>query len=155
LSSTIIRLPRRLVIDHVPDPLPSTNFWTFPVCVRGSSGITSSRSGQCLSAGDATPEDLLAFIRGHWRVEHMHWLRDVTWKEDKFLTRTGNGSQAWSALTNLAITLFRIHGVTGYTAETRSIAQDSRRALHHRHHMPAARLNSPRAFGESLTSELS
>ncbi len=82
-----------------------------------------------LAADDATPEDLLAFIRGHWRVEHAHWLRDVIWKEDKSLIRTGNGPQVWSALTNLVITLFRIHGVTSFTEETRRIAQDPRRAL--------------------------
>ena len=62
-------------------------------------------------------------------MEHAHWLRDVIWKEDKSLIRTGNGPQIWSALTNLVITLFRIHGVTSYTAETRRIAQDPRRAL--------------------------
>jgi predicted transposase YbfD/YdcC len=82
-----------------------------------------------LAAHDATPEDLLAFIRGHWRVEHAHWLRDVIWKEDKSLIRTGNGPQVWSALTNLVITLFHIHGVTSFTEETRRIAQDPRRAL--------------------------
>jgi predicted transposase YbfD/YdcC len=82
-----------------------------------------------LAAEDAAPEDLLALIRGHWRAEHAHWLRDVIWKEDKSLKRTGNGPQAWSALTNLVITLFRIHGVTGFTEETRRIAQDPRRAL--------------------------
>ena len=82
-----------------------------------------------LSADEATPEDLLAHVRGHWRVEHMHWLRDVIWKEDKSLIRTGNGPQVWSALTNLVITLFRIHGVTSYAAETRRIAQDPSRAL--------------------------
>ena len=82
-----------------------------------------------LSADETTPEDLLAHVRGHWRVEHAHWLRDVIWKEDKSLIRTGNGPQIWSALTNLVITLFRIHGVTSYTAETRHCAQDPRRAL--------------------------
>lgn len=82
-----------------------------------------------LSADDTTPEDLLAHVRGHWQAEHAHWLRDVIWKEDKSLIRTGNGPQVWSALTNLVITLFRIHGVTSYTAETRRIAQDPRRAL--------------------------
>lgn len=83
-----------------------------------------------LAAGDTTPEDLLAHVRGHWRVEHTHWLRDVIWNEDKSLIRTGNAPQVMSALTNLVITLFRIHGVTSYTAETRRIAQDPRRALH-------------------------
>ena len=59
----------------------------------------------------------------------MHWLRHVIWTEDKSLIRTGNGPQVWSALTNLIITLFRIHGVTSYTAETRRIARDPRCAL--------------------------
>ena len=82
-----------------------------------------------LAAEDAPPEDLLAHVRSHWRVEHTHWLRDVIWKEDKSLIRTGNAPQIWSALANLVITLFRIHGVTSYTAETRRCAQDPRHAL--------------------------
>ena len=82
-----------------------------------------------LGTDETTPEDLLAHVRGHWRVEHTHWLRDVIWKEDKSLIRTGNAPQVWSALANLVITLFRIHGVTSYTAETRRCAQDPRRAL--------------------------
>jgi len=53
----------------------------------------------------------------------------VIWKEDKSLIRAGNGPQIWSAITNLVIALFRIHGVTSYTAETRRIAQDPHRAL--------------------------
>jgi len=82
-----------------------------------------------LGAEETTPEDLLAHVRGHWQVEHAHWLRDVIWKEDKSLIRTGNAPQIWSALTNLVITLFRIHGVTSYIAETRRCAQDPRHAL--------------------------
>ncbi len=82
-----------------------------------------------LAADETTPEDLLAHVRGHWRVEHAHWLRDVIWKEDKSLIRTGNGPQIWSALANLVITLFRIHGVTSFAKETRRCAQDPRRAL--------------------------
>jgi predicted transposase YbfD/YdcC len=82
-----------------------------------------------LAADETTPQDLLAHVRGHWRVEAAHWLRDVIWKEDKSLIRTGNGPQVWSAIANLVITLFRIHGVTSFTEETRRIAQDPRRAL--------------------------
>ncbi|MGH3200270.1 MAG: hypothetical protein ACRDNT_31110 [Streptosporangiaceae bacterium] len=29
-----------------------------------------------LAAGETTPEDLLAHVRGHWRAGHAHWLRD-------------------------------------------------------------------------------
>jgi predicted transposase YbfD/YdcC len=82
-----------------------------------------------LAEDQTTPEDLLAHVRGHWRVEHTHWLRDVIWKEDKSLIRTGNGPQVWSAITNLVITLFRIRGVTRFAEATRRCAQDPRRAL--------------------------
>ena len=82
-----------------------------------------------LTAAETTSEDLLAFVRGHWTVEHTHWLRDVIWKEDQSLLRTGNAPWVMSAITNLVITLFRIHGVTRYKEETRRNAQDPRRTL--------------------------
>jgi predicted transposase YbfD/YdcC len=81
-----------------------------------------------LHTGDTTAQDLLAHIRGHWSVEHLHWLRDVIWHEDQSLLRTGNAPQVMSALTNLVITLFRIQGVTKYKEETRRNAQNPRRA---------------------------
>jgi len=77
-----------------------------------------------LDAGQASPADLLAYARGHWQVEHLHWLRDVVWREDKSTLRTGNAAQVMSALTNLVITLFRLQGVTKITAETRRNAQN-------------------------------
>jgi predicted transposase YbfD/YdcC len=71
-----------------------------------------------LDAGQASPADLLALIRGHWQIEHLHWLRDVIWEEDKSTIRTGNAPQVMSALTNLVITLFPLQGVTKIKAET-------------------------------------
>jgi hypothetical protein len=97
--------------------------------VRSNSASWRTLYITSLGADETTPADLLAHVRGHWRVEHAHWLRDVIWKEDKSLIRTGNGPQIWSVLANLVIILFRIHGVTSYTAETRRCAQDPRRAL--------------------------
>jgi predicted transposase YbfD/YdcC len=82
-----------------------------------------------LTPADTNPEDLLAHVRGHWSVEHLHWLRDVIWHEDKSLLRTGNAPQVMSAFTNLVITLFRLQGVTKYTEETRRNAQNPHRAL--------------------------
>jgi predicted transposase YbfD/YdcC len=82
-----------------------------------------------LDAIQASPADLLAHARGHWTIEHLHWLRDVVWHEDKSTIRTGNAPQVLSALTNLVITLFRLQGVTKITEETRRNAQNPRRAL--------------------------
>ncbi len=82
-----------------------------------------------LDPAQASPADLLAAVRGHWRIEHLHWLRDVIWGEDKSTIRAGNAPQVMSALTNLIISLFRLQGVTKIKAETRRNAQDPRRAL--------------------------
>ncbi len=82
-----------------------------------------------LDTSQATPADLLALIRGHWTTEHLHWLRDTVWQEDKSTLRTGNAPQVMSALTNLIITLFRLQGVTKITGETRRNAQNPHRPL--------------------------
>jgi len=82
-----------------------------------------------LDAGQAAPADLLALVRGHWTVEHLHWLRDVVWHEDESTISSGNAPQVLSALTNLVITLFRLQGVTKITEETRRNAQNPRRPL--------------------------
>jgi predicted transposase YbfD/YdcC len=82
-----------------------------------------------LDAAQASPADLLAYVRGHWTVEHLHWLRDVIWHEDKSTLRAGNAPQVMSALTNLVITLFRLQGVTKITEETRRNAQNPLRPL--------------------------
>lgn len=82
-----------------------------------------------LDAAQASPADLLALARGHWTIEHLHWLRDVVWNEDKSTLRAGNAPWVMSALTNLVITLFRLQGVTKITEETRRNAQNPHRPL--------------------------
>jgi predicted transposase YbfD/YdcC len=82
-----------------------------------------------LDPAQASPADLLALIRGHWTVEHLHWLRDTVWQEDKSTLRAGNAPQVMSALTNLVITAFRLQGVTKITEETRRNAQNPHRPL--------------------------
>ena len=40
---------------------------------------------------DADPATLAAWVRSHWEIENkLHWVRDVTYQEDKSLVRTGN-----------------------------------------------------------------
>ena len=77
----------------------------------------------------------------------------MIWKEDKSLIRTGNAPQVWSAIANLIISLFRIHGVTSYTAETRRCAQDPGRALQILDpHSPLAWLNTPTTLANPWVS---
>ncbi len=44
-----------------------------------------------LAIGTASPAQLAGYVRGHWRIENqLHWVRDVTFDEDRSQARTGN-----------------------------------------------------------------
>jgi predicted transposase YbfD/YdcC len=48
---------------------------------------------------DADPATLAARVRGHWEIENkLHWVRDVTYQEDKSLVRTGNAPRVMASL---------------------------------------------------------
>lgn len=68
-------------------------------------GVTS------LSPAQASPARLLALIRAHWTIENrLHWVRDVTFDEDRSQIRRGAGPQVMATLRNLAISLLRLAG---------------------------------------------
>lgn len=86
--------------------------------------ITSLRVHQ------ASPAQLAAWIRGHWSIENkLHWVRDVTYDEDRSQIRTRTGPQVMAALRNAAIGILRIAGVTNIAAANRHHARDSTRPL--------------------------
>ena len=54
---------------------------------------------------DADPATLAAWVRGHRETgNRLHWVRDVTYQEDKSLVRTGNAPRVMASLRSLAIT---------------------------------------------------
>jgi hypothetical protein len=59
----------------------------------------------------ASPERILALNRKHWAIENrLHWVRDVTFDEDRCRIRRGAGAQVMASLRNLAISLLRMAG---------------------------------------------
>jgi predicted transposase YbfD/YdcC len=82
-----------------------------------------------LTAFQADPVLLARWIRGHWSIEALHWVRDVSFDEDRSQVRTGHGPQVMAALRNLAITALRLSGTTNIAAALRHHARDSRRPL--------------------------
>src|SRR5262249_3719531 len=65
-------------------------------------GVTSLRPER------ATSERLLALVRGQWQIENQsHWVRDVTFDEDRSQVRCGNIPQVMAALRNTTIGLLR------------------------------------------------
>jgi predicted transposase YbfD/YdcC len=84
--------------------------------------ITSDRN--------ADPATLAAWVRGHWEIENrLHWVRDVTYQEDKSLVRTGNAPRVMASLRSLAISLLRIGGHANIAAANRHHARDPQRTL--------------------------
>jgi predicted transposase YbfD/YdcC len=77
----------------------------------------------------ADPARLLALIRGHWSVESRHWVRDVTFGEDRSRLRTGHAPQIMAAFRNLAHTLIRRSGTTEIAAQRRAFAARPAAAL--------------------------
>jgi len=79
---------------------------------------------------DADPATLAAWVRGHWEIENrLHWVRDVTYQEDKSLVRTGNAPRVMASLRSLAISLLRLDGQSNIAAANRHHARDPQRTL--------------------------
>jgi predicted transposase YbfD/YdcC len=69
-------------------------------------GVTSLKKNQ------AKAEQLLEINRGHWSIENkVHYVRDVTYDEDRCRIRVKNGPRMMASIRNLAISIFRIMGV--------------------------------------------
>jgi hypothetical protein len=83
-----------------------------------------------LSEEAASPGELLRLMRGHWGIENrVHWVRDVTFDEDRSQVRVGSGPQAMAALRNTALGLLRLKGVRNIAAATRTCAWHAEHAL--------------------------
>jgi predicted transposase YbfD/YdcC len=81
-------------------------------------GVTSCDTTQL------PPTDLAAAIRGHWSIEALHWLRDVTFNEDASTLRKGPAPRILATLRNLAISLLRLFGFSNIAAGRREIGWD-------------------------------
>ena len=87
-------------------------------------GVTRLRPEQ------ATPARLLAVVRGQWQIENKsHWVRDVTFDEDRSQVRCGNIPQVMAALRNTTIGLLRYAGYSNIAAAGRRLAAQPLQAL--------------------------
>jgi predicted transposase YbfD/YdcC len=78
-----------------------------------------------LDAREASPALIAGYVRGHWTIENkVHWVRDVTLREDSSRVRTGPKPRIMATLRNLAIGLIRQAGYTKIAATLRKIKHD-------------------------------
>jgi hypothetical protein len=87
-------------------------------------GITS------LPPTAADPARLLALNRAHWAIENrLHWVRDVTFDEDRCRVRKGAGAHVMASLRNVAISLLRLAGAANIAQALRRCAWNRTHAL--------------------------
>lgn len=95
----------------------------------GSDGVYTSKEVvygvTSLTPDQAGPAALNTHTRQHWTCENKtHYVRDVTFNEDKSQVRTGNAPQALAALRNLVIGVFRLAGYANMAFARRACGDD-------------------------------
>lgn len=87
-------------------------------------GLTS------LTPQQATPAQLLAWIREHWAIENgLHYRRDDTLKEDRCTLRGEHAPQAMAVLNNLVLGLLLRRGVKNVPDARRDFEADPKQAF--------------------------
>ena len=90
--------------------------------VRRGSKSSADISYDVTSLGprQASARRLLKLSREHWGIENrLHWVRDVTFDEDRCQVRTESAPQVLSAMRNTVIGLLRIAGNSNIAAALR------------------------------------
>ena len=83
------------------------------------------------TTAEASPQHLLRMVRGHCSIESLHWVRDMTFDEDRSQIRTGTLPRVLATLRNLAIRAIRHAANRGVNiaAVTRQPAREPARTL--------------------------
>ena len=99
--------------------------------VRGKTSTETVYAITSLTSDKADAARLLALSREHWGIENkLHYVRDVTCREDQARTNAGHAPQVLTALRNAKLTLLRrlgfkpVEGIEHF-AEHRQAAIDA------------------------------
>lgn len=83
-----------------------------------------------LASTSVVPAQLLVLWCEHGHIENrLHWMRDVTFDEDRSTVRAGDIPQVIAALRSTAIGVARLHGATNVATAYRRYAAQPARAL--------------------------
>ncbi len=115
---------RTSIVPPGPCPPPADTPGTSPAAT------TAQATASFQDFAGSLPQTLAAWVRRHWHIENkLHWVRDVTYQEDKSLVRTGNAPRVMASLRSLAISIPRLDGHTNIPAANRHHARGPQRTL--------------------------
>jgi hypothetical protein len=89
-----------------------------------------------LTAAQARPARMADYIRGHWGIEALHHIRDVTLAEDASQVCTRTAPRPMASLRNLAIAVLGAHGHRNIAAALRYTPATPPASYPARHHQP-------------------
>jgi predicted transposase YbfD/YdcC len=99
--------------------------------VKGGTSRETAYLVVSLPAEHAQPDQLQDWARLEWHIENrLHWVRDVTLREDAHQARTGNGPAVAAVLRNTAIGYHRGNGETNIARATRRTNRRPHDLLH-------------------------
>lgn len=88
-------------------------------------GKTSEEIAYFITNADLHASEFNKKIRAHWRIENsLHYIKDVTLKEDRLRIRTGQAPQNMSIIRTFILNLLRLNGETKIASAIRRIASD-------------------------------
>jgi predicted transposase YbfD/YdcC len=118
VKAVALHTPDGIAFPHAQQAVRITRTRT----VAGKTSRETSYLITSLPVADAHPADLQKWARAEWLIENqVHYIRDVTFREDQHQARTGTGPAVMATLRNTAIGWHRINGDT-------NIARANRRA---------------------------
>jgi predicted transposase YbfD/YdcC len=121
--------------------LSDHNLWPgLNQCIRIEKEVIEKKSGKrskeegyaitSLSREEAKAGRLQEIIRGHWGIENKsHWVRDVTYDEDRSQVRSGSIGEVMAGMRNAVIGLMRRAGETNIARACRRYAAQPWEAL--------------------------
>ena len=75
---------------------------------RSVDGKTSTETHFYISSLPGDAERLLAAVRGHWSIENsLHWVLDISFREDDCRVRVGNAAENLAVIRYMALNLLK------------------------------------------------
>jgi predicted transposase YbfD/YdcC len=116
VKALTVQTPGGIAFPHAEQAVRITRTRT----IKGKTSREMAYLVVSLPAEHASPADLGTWTRSEWHIENrVHYIRDVTLREDAHQARTGNGPAVFAALRNTSIGYHRSNGETNIARATR------------------------------------
>ena len=116
VKALTVHIPGGIAFPHAEQAVRITRTRT----IAGKTTRATAYLVVSLPAEHAQPDQLQDWARLEWHIENrLHWVRDLTYREDTHQARTGNGPAVAAVLRNTAIGFHRTNGEPNIAKATR------------------------------------